>query len=29
VVEGIGPTFLWDKAQVYQRARELYEKEIK
>jgi len=29
VVEGMGPTFLWDKAQVYQRARELYEKEIK
>lgn len=29
VVEGIGPTFMWDKAQVYQRARELYEKEIK
>lgn len=29
VVEGIGPTFFGDKPQVYQRARELYEKEIK
>ncbi len=29
VVEGIGPTFFGDKAQIYQRARELYEKEIK
>lgn len=29
VVEGIGPTSMWDKVQVYQRARELYEKEIK
>jgi sugar/nucleoside kinase (ribokinase family) len=29
VVEGIGPTFFGDKTQVYQRARELYEKEIK
>ncbi|MCJ7471038.1 PfkB family carbohydrate kinase [Candidatus Bathyarchaeota archaeon] len=29
VVEGIGPTFFGDKTQVYQRARELYEKGIK
>jgi sugar/nucleoside kinase (ribokinase family) len=29
VVEGIGPTSFADKTQVYQRARELYEKEIK
>jgi sugar/nucleoside kinase (ribokinase family) len=29
VVEGIGPTLFGDKTQVYQRARELYEKEIK
>lgn len=29
VVEGIGPTCFGDKTQVYQRARELYEKEIK
>jgi sugar/nucleoside kinase (ribokinase family) len=29
VVEGVGPTSFGDKAQVYQRARELYEKEIK
>jgi sugar/nucleoside kinase (ribokinase family) len=29
VVEGIGPTSFGDKTQVYQRARELYEKEIK
>lgn len=29
VVEGIGPTFLGDKAEVYRRARQLYEKEIK
>ncbi len=29
VVEGIGPTFFGDKTQIYQRARELYEKEIK
>lgn len=28
VVEGIGPTSFGDKTQVYQRARELYEKEI-
>lgn len=29
VVQGIGPTFFGDKTQVHQRARELYEKEIK
>ena len=29
VVEGIGPTFFGDREQIYQRARELYEKEIK
>lgn len=29
VVEGIGPTFFGDKEQIYQRARGLYEKEIK
>lgn len=29
VVEGIGPTFFGNREQVYQRARELYEKEIK
>jgi sugar/nucleoside kinase (ribokinase family) len=29
VVEGVGPTFFGDKEQIYQRARELYEKEIK
>jgi sugar/nucleoside kinase (ribokinase family) len=29
VVEGIGPTFFGDKLQIYQRARELYEKGIK
>lgn len=29
VVEGVGPTSFGDKTQVYQRARELYEKEIK
>jgi sugar/nucleoside kinase (ribokinase family) len=29
VVEGIGPTFLGDKAEIYRRARQLYEKEIK
>ncbi|MEM4703617.1 MAG: PfkB family carbohydrate kinase [Candidatus Bathyarchaeia archaeon] len=28
-VEGVGPTSLADKAQIYQRARELYEKEIR
>jgi sugar/nucleoside kinase (ribokinase family) len=29
IVEGVGPTSFGDKTQVYQRARELYEKEIK
>jgi len=29
VVEGVGPTVFGDKPQVYERARELYEKEIK
>jgi len=29
VVEALGPTFLGDKAEIYRRARELYEKEIK
>lgn len=29
VVEGIGPTFFGDKAEIYRRARQLYEKEIK
>ena len=29
VVQALGPTFFGDKAQIYQRARELYEKEIK
>jgi sugar/nucleoside kinase (ribokinase family) len=29
VIEGVGPTFFGDKTQIYQRARELYEKEIK
>jgi len=29
VVEGIGPTFFGDREQIYQRARELYEKGIK
>lgn len=29
VVEGIGPTFFGDKETIYQRARQLYEKEIK
>jgi len=29
VVEGVGPTFFGDREQVYQRARELYEKGIK
>jgi sugar/nucleoside kinase (ribokinase family) len=29
VVQAVGPTFFGDKTQIYQRARELYEKEIK
>jgi len=29
VVEGVGPTFLGDRAEIYRRARLLYEKEIK
>lgn len=29
VVEAVGPTFLGDKAEIYRRARSLYEKEIK
>jgi len=29
VVEAVGPTFLGDKAEIYRRARQLYEKEIK
>ena len=29
VVEGIGPTFLGEKEEIYRRARSIYEKEIK
>jgi hypothetical protein len=29
VVQAVGPTFFGDEAQIHQRARELYEKEIK
>jgi sugar/nucleoside kinase (ribokinase family) len=29
VIEGIGPTFFGEKEEIYQRARSVYEKEIK